>query len=179
GAEEDGAPRRHLLHHAVHAVGDDRQVGVDGVPHQLPTAVEEVDRPQHVVVDVLQEDHVVVLDPVDLLAQEGSHHLTQRDDPSPSVSRTVMIQVGATRMSTSWSSELYTTMEACVGYFSSLGRWWCSRTSSMARGWSENSCCRHCRSLSDGLATSTHNRWGSSTSLEMSSASNSRTWPFS
>src|SRR5581483_12447378 len=64
---------------------------------ELASAVEKVDRPQHVVVHVLQQDDVVVVDPVDLLAEEGADDLAQRDDgtaklekPAPDVEQSLL-----------------------------------------------------------------------------------------
>jgi hypothetical protein len=50
-------------------------VGVDGVAHELPLAVQKVDGPQDVVVDVLEQGGGVLVDPSHLPPHERAHDL--------------------------------------------------------------------------------------------------------
>ncbi len=83
GAEEDGAPRRHLLHDVVHVVVDHGEVGVDRVAEQLALGLERVGDPQDVVEHVLEVALGVVAERVHLLAEDHLQHVAERDDPAP------------------------------------------------------------------------------------------------
>ena len=54
-AEEDRAPRRHLLHDVVQAVRDHRQVGLEQAGEQITLRLDEVEHAEHAVEDVPEE----------------------------------------------------------------------------------------------------------------------------
>ena len=53
-ADEDGPPRSGPLHHQVHPVGDQRQVGVERAGEEIPVGLGQLDGPHDMVVDVAQ-----------------------------------------------------------------------------------------------------------------------------
>ena len=66
GDDEDGAPRRHLLHHLVQLVRRDREVGLEQAGEQVALRLDEVADAEHAVVDVVEVHDRLLVDEVDL-----------------------------------------------------------------------------------------------------------------